>query len=203
MRLFYTVAYWVGVRPWEQMATLPVRHQVHALLDREETEREPPFGQALDLGCGTGIWAVRLAARGWHVTGIDIVGKALRQARRRVRDAGVDVRLVHGDITRIGAAGIGAGYQFVLDLGAIHGLGERERVAVGRQITAITSPKATLLTAAWVPARRGPLPRGASRSDIEEAFRGWSVVADEACDVTGAPWFVRNAQPRFYRLRRD
>jgi SAM-dependent methyltransferase len=203
MRLFYTAAYWIGFRPWEMMASLPIHDQVLALFAREESGGKPPFGRVLDLGCGTGIWSVKLAARGWQVTGIDIVAKAVRTAHRRVRDAGVDVQLVHGNITALRTAGVGSGFRFVLDLGAVHGLDDSQRTAVGREVSAVTSNDATLLIAAWAPARRGPLPRGASRGNIEATFPDWTVIAEEACDVSGAPNFVKRADPRFYRLRRN
>jgi methylase of polypeptide subunit release factors len=90
MSLFYKFQYLVGMTPWEQMPCLPIGEQAVALLDREESGREPPYGRALDLGCGTGIWSVRLAQRGWEVVGVDIVPKALRTARARAREAGVE-----------------------------------------------------------------------------------------------------------------
>jgi SAM-dependent methyltransferase len=203
MRLFYRIAYWIGFTPWERMSSLPIHDQIIALLDREESERKKPFGKALDLGCGSGFGAVKLATRGWEVTGIDIVAKPLRTARKRAREAGADVRFVHGDITALRSAGVGSGFQFILDLGAVHGHNDVERRAAGREITAVAAPGATLLMAAWKPARRGPFPRGASRQDIEAAFPGWTVIAEEAANVTGAPGPVKKADPRFYRLRRN
>jgi len=44
---------------------------------------------------------VQLAKRGWDVTGLDMVEKALRRARDRVEEAGVEMRLVHGDVTAL------------------------------------------------------------------------------------------------------
>jgi hypothetical protein len=56
---------------------------------------------------------------------------------------------------------------------------------------------------AWKPGRRGPLPRGASREEIQAAFTGWQLIDEVAMDVPGgAPGYVRRAEPRFYRLRR-
>jgi hypothetical protein len=52
--LFYKFQYLVGMIPWERMATLPSGDQAIALLGREEGGREPPYGRALDLGCGNG-----------------------------------------------------------------------------------------------------------------------------------------------------
>jgi len=88
---------------------------------REEDGREPPYGRALDLGTGSGVWGVQLAKRGWDVTGLDMVEKALRRARDRVEEAGVEMRLVHGDVTALSQAEIGAGFRLVLDTGTFHG----------------------------------------------------------------------------------
>jgi SAM-dependent methyltransferase len=203
MRLFYRVAYSIGFTPWERMNSLPIYAQLTALFDREENERKQPFGKALDLGCGNGFSAVKLATRGWEVTGIDLVAKALRTARKRARETGAQVRLVQGDITALRAADVGTGFQFFLDLGAVHGLNDTERRAVGREVTAVAAPGATLLMVAWAPARRGPFPQGVSRQDVEAAFPSWSVIAEEVADVTGAPALVKKADPRIYRLRRS
>jgi SAM-dependent methyltransferase len=40
-------------------------------------------GRLIDLGCGGGSFAVNLAERGWHVTGVDISEDQLRLARER------------------------------------------------------------------------------------------------------------------------
>lgn len=206
MSWFYRFAYRVGLKPWEEMATLPIADQIIALFDREEAERQGPSGPALDLGCGSGIWTVELARRGWDVTGLEIVPRALRAARRRVREAGVQARLVEGDMTALAMAlgedGVGAGFDFVVDLGAIHGLTDAQRLATARELGAVTSPGATLLLLAWLPRRRGPLPRGMGRDDIAAVFPDWEIAGEDVADVTGAPRFVQKAEPRFYRLRR-
>lgn len=207
MSIAYRMLYAVGFTPWEQIATLPVvRGQISALFDREEQGRQPPYGRVLDVGCGSGIWAVELAQRGWQVTGVDFVPKALRRARARAAEVGVEMRLVEGDVTKLGQAGIGSGFRFVLDFGLFHDeLNDEQRAAMGREVSAVAEPGATLLMMAWAPGHRGPLPRGASRCDIEAAYPEWKVTHEEAFDVSGAPFYrlVRNADPRFYRLRRE
>lgn len=207
MSLAYRILYGLGVTPWEQVAKLPhVTERICALLARQEAGREPPYGPVLDLGCGSGIWAVKLAARGWQVTGIDFVPKALRRARDRAREAGVELRLIEGDVTELGSTGVGSGFPFLMDFGLFHDeLTDEQRAAMGREVSAVAAPGATLLMLAWAPGRRGPLPRGASRADIEAAYPAWKVIGEDGLDPTGAPLYryVKKADPRFYWLRRD
>ena len=60
--------------------------------------------RALDLGCGTGAVAVRLARLGIHMTLLDSSPAMLDIAKRAARDAGVDgrVELKHGDAAQEG-----------------------------------------------------------------------------------------------------
>lgn len=53
----------------------------------------------LDLGCGTGQLAVRLAAAGREVTGVDPAAASLRVARRKPHAE--SVRWLHGDATAL------------------------------------------------------------------------------------------------------
>ena len=63
-------------------------------------ESEAGHGDSIEEApAGSGIWAVQLAKRGWQVTGVDLVEKALQRASDRGESAGVDVTLVHGDVT--------------------------------------------------------------------------------------------------------
>jgi len=203
MSLFYKFQYLIGLTPWERMPSLPIGEQAAAQLEREKRDRTPPYGRALDLGCGTGFWSVRLAQSGWEVTGVDIVHKAVRKARRRARAAGVEVRFIEGSITDLTDAGIGTGYRLFLDFGVVHGLTPLQVQAVGRAVTTVSAGDSTILMYAFSPGRRGPLPRGISREEIEQAYGGWTITDEEVWDVTGAPAFVQKARPRFYRLRRN
>ncbi|MBW2377534.1 MAG: hypothetical protein JRF55_16395, partial [Deltaproteobacteria bacterium] len=66
----YRLAYWLGLHPWEDAATdAPFAAKITEMFEREESGREPPYGPALDIGTGSGIWAVELAKRGWQVKG--------------------------------------------------------------------------------------------------------------------------------------
>ena len=203
MSVFYQIAYRIGFMPWEEAAThRTVAEHIARLLDREEHERQPPLGAALDLGCGTGAWTIELARRGWVATGVDLVPTAIAKARKRAAVAGARVRLIEGDLTALRAAGVGEGFRFFLDFGAIHGLTPAQRLAAGREITAVASPDATMLMLAWAPGRRGLLPRGVSRTDIEEAFPVWAIVDEQPLDASALPRPLRKVDPRCYRLRR-
>lgn len=203
MSLIYRILYQVGFTPWEQIQEGPAGGQIEALFAREEQDRQRPFGRVLELGCGSGIWSVKLAGRGWDVTGIDNVPKALRRARRRARDAHVEPRFVQGDVTALRTLNVGDGFRLVLDVGCFHELTDAQRRAVGREVSAVTTPDAAILLMAWDRGRRSPMyPHGVSREEIEPAFGGWHIVDDEAMDVTGAPSDVQKASPRWYRMRR-
>ncbi len=198
-------AYAIGFHPWEDAATDPAFVQKACeLFAREEQERKPPYGPALDLGTGSAIWGIELAKRGWQVTGIDIVEKALVRARDRVQKAGVQMRLVHGDVTALRAADIGSGFQLMLDTGTFHDLNTAQREAMGREIGAVASPNATLLLLVW-PKRRRPLIRGASCSEIEAAFPGWKVINVEPSHfrLPKILDIVLRPDEHWYRLRRE
>ena len=201
MSLFYKLAYWAGIKPWERAAAQESA-RISTLFAREEAERRPPYGQALDLGCGTGMQSVELARRGWQVTGIEIEPKAIREARERARAAQIDVHFVRGDVTNLRAAGVHGPFEFVLDFGLFHGLSDGHRRAMGREVTAVASPDATMLLIAWAPGHRLLLPRGASRADIEAAFPGWHTISEDPIPTANLPKPMRNANPAFYRLRR-
>jgi hypothetical protein len=200
----YKLAYAIGFHPWEDLAEHPpFANRLLELVAQEENGREPPYGPALDLGTGSGVWGVPLAQRGWQVTGIDIVEKPLRQARKRAERAGVEVRLVHGDVTELRESEVGTAFRLLLDTGTFHGLNDAQRAAMGRGLDAVAAPDATLILDCFAPRRRGPLPRGASQAGIEAAFPGWEVTDVVVADTEPDPIArLFKFDERFYRLRR-
>ena len=73
---------------------------------------------------------------------------------------------------------------------------------MGREVDTVATPDATLLLLAWAPGSRAPLPRGASQADIEAAFPSWEVLDVGETLSEAMPKPLRNANPRFYRLRK-
>ncbi|MFD0629748.1 class I SAM-dependent methyltransferase [Streptomyces sanglieri] len=66
-----------GKPPWDSGITPP---ELVALIEGPGALMP---GRALELGCGTGTNAVYLARHSWRVTAVDLVDRAVRQARRR------------------------------------------------------------------------------------------------------------------------
>ncbi len=63
-------------------------------------EREIGFDRSLrvlDVGCGTGRYAIELAKRGYAVIGIDLSPSLLVRAREKAAQAGVSITFVHRD----------------------------------------------------------------------------------------------------------
>lgn len=68
-------------------------------------------GRVLDLGCGPGLYAHRLARLGHAVTGIDFSPASVAYAARIAQDEGLDCRFVEQDIR---VAEYGAGYDLAM-----------------------------------------------------------------------------------------
>ena len=204
MSAFYKIAYQVGFHPWEDLADHPpFADTLTRLIAREEGDGGPPFGRALDVGSGSGVWGVSLAQRGWDVTGVELVARAVARARKRAAAASVPMRIVRADVTKLRAGGVGIGFRLILDTGTFHGLTGPQRAAMGREITAVAAADATVLLDVFAPGRRGPLPRGATPSDIEAAFPAWRITDVEVADTDPEP-IARKLKfdEHWYRLRR-
>jgi len=58
-----------------------------------------PVRRVVDIACGTGPHLLRLAARGYRMTGLDLSPENIEFLRERTRAAGFDADLVVGDMT--------------------------------------------------------------------------------------------------------
>jgi len=167
-RILFWLFYRFGTPPWEGHP-LPKR-----LLELVEGPSALPPGKALDAGCGTGDTSIYLARHGWEVTAFDFVQVALDRARAKAKAAGVSIRAVQADVTRLTASELGIGFQLITDNGLLHGLADGARDAYMRLVNTIAAPQATLvLTAFTERQRRGP--RGINRQEIERRFQAWDL----------------------------
>jgi SAM-dependent methyltransferase len=60
---------------------------------------EKPITSILDLGCGTGNYALRLAQRGYEVCGVDLSESMLEIARKKMQKTSTAIHFFHSDIT--------------------------------------------------------------------------------------------------------
>lgn len=195
-------SYAIGFHPWED-TDQAFFQSLSSLLELEEQGREPPYGRALDIGTGSAIWGIELAKRGWEVTGVDVVEKALERGRERVRAAGVQMELVQGEVTRLSKAEVGSGFRLILDTGTFHDLDTEQQQGMARSVDALATEDATVILLCW-PRRIRPLIRGVKQEEIEAAFAGWQITDVKPSFFklpTPLEWVLRPDE-HWYRLRR-
>jgi SAM-dependent methyltransferase len=193
----YRVLYRVGFTPWDQDH---VPAELSALAEGPATLAP---GRALDVGCGTGTQAVYLAERGWQVTAVDAVERALARARRRAEQRGVDVRWVAGDVASLSTLGLGDGFTLIFDRGCFHDLSAAQREDYARGVSELAAPGATLLLLAFARRERGIGPSGASEQEIRRRFAaGWELASVQSDSGPAPPGPMRRVPRIWYRLRR-
>ncbi len=194
--LQYRVMHRLGYRPWERYHRLAAAN-IAARLDAEEQERTPPFGRALDLGCGRGLYTAELGRRGWNAVGVDVVPTAIRAARSQ---RAAHARFVLGDVTRLDQLGLGR-FDLFLDVGCLQSLDADGRAALGRGVTALANLDARLLVHAFDRTRLAPVIGGVTADELTAAFPDWELLATEPAAVTGLGWPMNTTAPRWYHLR--
>ena len=126
-RIFYYLSYFSNP-PWDTGISPPELYDyIHS----------HSAGRALDLGCGTGTNAITLAKEGWRVTGVDFVGKAIRKARGKARQAGVEVDFHVSDVTKLEY--ISGQFDLILDIGCYHSLSTQGKMAYAENLTRLLS----------------------------------------------------------------
>jgi SAM-dependent methyltransferase len=193
MGIGYATAYRTGIIPWEKAGRtgLPT---LERLLAREEDARPDRIRRAIDLGCGRGAHTKLLLDRKWDAIGVDNVRQAVDVAVHR---NGIDdARFVIGDVRHLVHSGVGSHFDLFLDVGCFEGLDDADRTLMAGGVTALAEPDATVLVHAAAPRKRLRWSRGATRHDLERAFRGWTV-AEEVPDASEGA-----GQGTWYRLTR-
>jgi SAM-dependent methyltransferase len=195
----WQLAYLLGLTPWER-AGAEGAPRLDRLVAGEEHDT-PPQGRLLDVGCGTGMHAVRFAKRGWEVTGVDVVERAIERARARAAAEGVSATWVAGDVTDLHAL-VRPGFRVVLDVGCFHVLDEGRRDAFARAVDLVTEPGAALIMLAFPPRPgRRPGPRGAGADDVLRRLPGWQLEHEQTDDAP-VPRALGAVSPRWFLLRR-
>lgn len=150
---------------------LPWAHDEATLFLAELCAKRKP-GRALDIGCGAGTDSVYLAQRGWDVTALDFIPKALEFTQARAREAGVSVTPVEADITAWRAD---QPFDLVLDHGLLHNLDPVRHAAYRQTVLLGLADDGDFILLHWHPLFPGQGngkmgPRRVSRDEIKSFF---------------------------------
>jgi SAM-dependent methyltransferase len=191
----FRIFYRLGFTPWEGH---PLAQGLHDLVEGTGDEPALPAGSALDVGCGTGDSAIYLGQHGWDVTAVDYVAKPLEKAGAKARAAGVPIKFLRADVTRLSQVGFGTGFKLIVDNGCLHNMSDADRDSYVQEVSSVAAPDARLAIVAFVPGGRLGVP-GVDRAEIERRFSAdWTLlhVGDErGLDRQKTP-------TRFYLLQR-
>lgn len=97
-------------------------------------------GRALDLGCGPGRNALRLAALGFRVDAVDLSPAAVAWAGERAREAGADIRFHCGDAFGPAGTGLDGPYDLIYDSGCFHHLPPHRRISYLALLDRVLAP---------------------------------------------------------------
>lgn len=132
-------------------------------------------GSVLDVGCGSGDNALRLAEAGFATTGVDAAPSGVALARRKAEERGLDVRFVVGDVLALQT--LGQTFDRVLDAGLFHCFSEQDRPALAASLHAALRPGgryAMLCFSDEQPGTSGPL--RITEDVIRRTFaEGWRI----------------------------
>jgi len=108
-----------GGRGWDDLYPGTDPHSYDALDAFLAGETPPPGTPALEIGCGGGQAALRIARRGFATTGVDYSETAIELARANAREAGLAARFEVGDVLAL-AAFAGDSFDLVVDNHCLH-----------------------------------------------------------------------------------
>jgi len=137
--------------------------------------------RVLDAGCGQGDLAIELAHRGFEVTGFDISGVAIDQARAKAVAAGLAVTFEVQDATRLSLPPVS--FDSIFDSGLLHSLyriGSDQVDAYLAQLPGLAAPGCALFIVAV----------------SVEAGEGWGITEEFLRDRFGSPsWTETTVEP--------
>ncbi|MGH8878271.1 MAG: class I SAM-dependent methyltransferase [Stackebrandtia sp.] len=162
--------YQAGKPPWDTEIPPP------ELVNIVEGIAALPPGRALELGCGTGTNAVYLARHGWDVVAVDLIDRAIAQARTKAQDAKVAIALHHGDATRLDELDVDGGYQLFFDLSCYCGIPSHRRDAYAAGVTKRAAAEARLLMFGYGPEAFDDDISGVTAEELSSRFPDWNLV---------------------------
>ena len=178
-RLYFFWRYFRNQTPWDTNTTPP------EIVQFVEIEKFPP-GRALELGCGTGTNAIYLAQHGFETIAIDFVPRAIETARAKALAANVNIDFRRADVLEAGP--FAQPFDFILDIGCLHGLDENARARYAQNIRAWTHDGSVFMLYAFFAFKDGRRPRGIARAELEKLFAASFTLTHYEGDAKSA-WY--------------
>lgn len=150
-------------------------------------------GTVVDLGCGGGVLAKRLALAGYDVLGVDLSAAMIDLARRRVPD-GRFVRASIWDVELPSAVAVTAIGE-VVNYAADHRTGMTRLRSLVERVYAAVRPGGVFLFDIATPGRGGP---DGTRTGVHEGRAHWLYTTTREAEVDGRPMLERRIV-LFYR----
>jgi cyclopropane fatty-acyl-phospholipid synthase-like methyltransferase len=136
-------------------------------------------GSVLDTGCGTGDTALFFAGRGCQVTGIDFIEEAIRRAKRKAAERGVQATSLVKDARTL--TDWSERFDSVIDSGLFHVFSDEGRLRYVEGLATVLEPGGGLFLMCFSdeePGTHGP--RRVSKKKLQDAFaEGWGIESLE------------------------
>ena len=175
--------YWYfGQPPWDTGISPP------ELL--EFIQQNKP-GRALDIGCGTGTNVITLAKAGWQVTGVDFAPRAIKMAKRRTKEQGIQADLSVNDATKL--QGINGHFDLALDIGCFHSIPKNDQAKYLVQLDRILAPNGFWLMYGFLNPGTLPSASGLAEADINLISARFALISRrDGTDKRERPsaWFL-------------
>jgi cyclopropane fatty-acyl-phospholipid synthase-like methyltransferase len=132
-------------------------------------------GSVLDAGCGTGENALFFAGRGRPVVGIDYVGIAIEEARRKAAERGVAAEFLCRDVLMLDQ--FGRTFDSVIDCGLFHVFSDEDRARYVEGLAHVVKPGGRVFLMCFSDGEPGTCgPRRVSEAELRDAFRKEWIV---------------------------
>jgi SAM-dependent methyltransferase len=165
LRRFLFQYWYFGQPPWDTGISPP------ELL--EFIEHHKP-GRAIDIGCGTGTNVITLAQAGWDTVGVDFAPRAIKLARQKAHQAGVQAAFFVKDATTL--QGIHGPFNFALDLGCFHGTPPARRINYLQQLDRILATDGFWLMYGFLKADPDSGESGVAAWDIDQILTFLALI---------------------------
>jgi 2-polyprenyl-3-methyl-5-hydroxy-6-metoxy-1,4-benzoquinol methylase len=138
-----------------------------------ETAARLRTGKVLDVGCGAGTNAIYLAKQGFRVKAIDLAPHAIKLAKQRASDEGVDIDFRVGDALELNE---NEAYDFIVDRGCFHHMSHSEKPRFIKNIYRALKDGGTYLLLAF--SERNGWEQSLTKEEIWAYFSGFFALGE-------------------------